>query len=47
MKDLPSGCIILHGAHNGVQKVIDMMGVGQAPNLHIIPCTLGGRSEAA
>lgn len=40
LKILPSGCIILHGVHNGVQKVIDLMGVGQAPNLHIIPCTL-------
>jgi anti-sigma B factor antagonist len=40
LKALPSGCIILHGVHNGVQKVVDLMGVGQAPNLHIIPCTL-------
>ena len=40
LKALASGCIILHGVHNGVQKVVDLMGVGQAPNLHIIPCTL-------
>ncbi|MDQ4109359.1 MAG: STAS domain-containing protein [Actinomycetota bacterium] len=47
LKALPSGCIILHGVHNGVQKVVDLMGVGQAPNLHVIPCTLGGQSVAA
>jgi anti-anti-sigma factor len=39
---LPSGCIVLHGVHHLVQKVLDLMGVGQAPNLHIIPCELGG-----
>ena len=44
LKALPSGCIILHGVHNGVQMVVDLMGVGQAPNLHVIPCPL---SEAA
>jgi anti-anti-sigma factor len=47
LKALPSGCIILHGVHNGVQKVVDLMGVGQAPDLHVIPCTLGGQSVAA
>jgi anti-sigma B factor antagonist len=40
LRALPSGCLILHGVHNGVQKVVDLMGVGQAPNLHVIPCTL-------
>jgi anti-sigma B factor antagonist len=44
LQALTSGCIILHGVHNGVQKVVELMGVGQAPNLHVIPCTL---SEAA
>jgi anti-sigma B factor antagonist len=39
---LPSGCIVLHGVHHLVQKVVDLMGVGQARNLHIIPCELGG-----
>jgi hypothetical protein len=34
---LPSGCIVLHGGHR-VQRVIDLMGVGQATNLHIHPC---------
>lgn len=38
--DLPSGCIVLHGADNGIQRVLDIMGVGQAENLHIIPCTV-------
>jgi anti-anti-sigma factor len=40
---LPSGCIVLHGVHDGVGKVMDLMGVNQAESLHVIPCTLGGQ----
>jgi anti-anti-sigma factor len=40
VSDLPSGCIILHGVHDGTQRVVDLMGVDQATNLHIIPCTV-------
>jgi len=39
LKDLPSGCITLHGAHGGIQKVLDIMGVDRAENLHVIPCS--------
>lgn len=45
--DLPSGCIVLHGVHDGVQKVVDLMGVGHSSNLHIIPCILGSHPTAA
>lgn len=40
---LPTGCIVLHGVHGGVGRVMDVMGVSQAlPNLHVIPCVHGG-----
>jgi anti-anti-sigma factor len=38
LKELPSGCIVLHGVRNAVQRVLDMMSVDQASNLHVIPC---------
>ena len=37
---LPSGCIVLHGVRGAVQRVLDMMNVDRAPNLHVIPCTV-------
>ena len=46
-KDLPSGCIVLHGVHDGVSKVTELMGVDKAENIHVIPCTLGGLPSAA
>jgi anti-sigma B factor antagonist len=43
VKALPTGCIVLHGAHDGVGKVLELMGVDRAiPNLHVIPCMEGG-----
>jgi anti-sigma B factor antagonist len=43
VKALPTGCIVLHGAHDGVGRVLDLMGVDRAiPNLHVIPCMEGG-----
>lgn len=43
VKTLPTGCIVLHGAHDGVEKVLDLMGVHRSiPNLHVIPCLEGG-----
>jgi len=40
---LPTGCIVLHGAHDGVEKVLDLMDVDRGiPNLHVIPCLEGG-----
>jgi anti-anti-sigma factor len=44
---LPSGCIVLHGVHDGVGKVMGLMGVDLAENVHVIPCTLGGLPSAA
>ena len=43
VKALPTGCIVLHGAHDGVEKVLDLMGMnGSLRNLHVIPCSEGG-----
>jgi anti-anti-sigma factor len=39
VKDLPSGCIILHGVRNAVHRVVEVMGV-KLENLHVIPCTV-------
>jgi anti-sigma B factor antagonist len=39
VKALPSGCIILHGVHDGIQRILEITGVDLAPNLHMIPCT--------
>jgi anti-anti-sigma factor len=36
--DLPSGCLILHGVHDGMQRILNMVGIGGVPNLHIIAC---------
>jgi anti-anti-sigma factor len=35
---LPSGCLILHGVDNTTQRILDNIGIGPAPNLHIISC---------
>ena len=36
---LSPGCLVLHGVHDRVRKVIDVMGADRAlPNLHVIPC---------
>jgi anti-sigma B factor antagonist len=44
---LPTGCIVLHGVHDEVGRVIELMGVGEArPNLHVIPCAPGGERSA-
>jgi anti-anti-sigma factor len=35
------GCIVLHGVHDEVQKVVDLTQIDHLPNLHIMPCTIG------
>jgi anti-anti-sigma factor len=45
VESLPSGCVILHGVHDGIQRILEITGVDLAPNLHIIACTV--RAEAA
>jgi anti-anti-sigma factor len=43
VKALPTGCLILHGLHDGARKVFDLIGVGRSePKLHVIPCEYGG-----
>jgi anti-sigma B factor antagonist len=32
------GCIIIHGAHDGIRKVFDLAMLDSVPNVHIIPC---------
>ena len=39
-------CIILHGVHDEVQKVVTVTGIDRAPNLHVIPCTVGVQPPA-
>lgn len=34
------GCIIIHGAHGGIQKVFELTMLDSVPNVHIIPCTV-------
>jgi anti-anti-sigma factor len=34
------GCIIVHGAHGAVKKVIDLTGIEAGTNIHIIGCTV-------
>jgi anti-anti-sigma factor len=34
------GCIIIHGAHGAVKKVLDLVGLEAGPNIHVIGCTV-------
>jgi anti-anti-sigma regulatory factor len=44
----PDACIVLHGVHDEVQRVVELTGIDAAlPNLHIIPCTVGVQPAAA
>jgi anti-anti-sigma factor len=45
--DLPSGCIVLHGIHDGLSRVTALMGVDKVENIHVLPCSLGGLPSAA
>jgi anti-sigma B factor antagonist len=40
-KAAPDDCIILHGVNDSVQKVVEITGVEQLPNIHVVPCTFG------
>ena len=37
----PGTCIILHGVHDAVQRVVEVTGIEQLPGLHILSCTVG------
>jgi anti-anti-sigma factor len=44
----PDACIILHGVHDEVQKVVELTGIDRVlPNLHIMPCTVGVQPPSA
>jgi anti-anti-sigma factor len=43
----PEACIILHGVRDEVQKIVTITGIDRAPNLHIMPCTVGVHPEPA
>jgi anti-sigma B factor antagonist len=34
------GCIIVHGAHGSVKKVLDITGIDAGSNIHVIGCTV-------
>lgn len=40
-KAAPEDCIILHGVHDAVQKVVELTRIEQVPNLHVVPCVFG------
>ncbi len=40
-KAAPNACIILHGVHDSVQRVVHMTRIEQVPNLHVVPCIVG------
>jgi anti-sigma B factor antagonist len=38
----PERCIILHGVHDEVQRVVEVTGIEQeVPHLHVMPCSIG------
>jgi anti-anti-sigma regulatory factor len=41
----PNACIVLHGVHDQVQKVVEMTGIDDVSNLHVMPCTVGVGSQ--
>ena len=43
----PDACIVLHGVHDEVKKVVELTGIEALPNLHVIPCTIGVQPPAA
>jgi anti-sigma B factor antagonist len=43
-KNAREACIVLHGLHDEVQKIVDVTQIDKAlPNLHVMPCTVGVR----
>ncbi len=37
----PDACIVLHGVHDEVEKVVTLTGIEVIRNLHVVPCTVG------
>jgi len=47
-QSLSVGCLVLHGVHDGMGRVVDIMGVGNGvPNFHVIPCVQHGQEVPA
>jgi anti-anti-sigma factor len=42
-RSLPTGCLVLHGVREQMGRVIDVMGVGEAQNLHVNTCLHRGQ----
>jgi anti-anti-sigma factor len=40
-KAAPGTCIVLHGVHDEVQKIVEITGIEAMTNLHVMPCTVG------
>jgi anti-anti-sigma factor len=38
-KALRSACLIVHGTHDQVEKVLDITGIERAENIHVTACT--------
>jgi anti-anti-sigma factor len=45
-KFAPDACIVLHGVHDEVRKVVEITRLDAIPNLHVIPCTIGVQPAA-
>ena len=43
----PEACIVLHGVHDEVHRVVELTGIEVLPNLHVIPCTVGVQPASA
>jgi anti-anti-sigma factor len=39
LMQLPSSCVVLHGAHGTVARVLDLTGMSKLDNLHVISCS--------
>jgi anti-anti-sigma factor len=37
-RDLPSGCVVLHGVHDSSARTLDLTGVDMLPRVHVIGC---------
>ena len=40
LHDLVSGCIIIHGVHDNVARVLDVSGLSRMEELHLMPCAV-------
>ena len=43
----PEDCIVLHGVHDEVQRVVEVTKIDLLENLHVMPCAVGVGSVSA